>query len=140
MCPELFPQGFYWYGKRKHGPGCPSKKVQKKLTEINANLEQSSSDADNQPSEITFTETKTASTETTAVADDHQLVNHNQLNNQSADVSDDSSSVSTCEHPQGPRMTSQQAKKWKWKDIRPVNHRYNLRSRKKTKSLETGLY
>ena len=72
MCPELFPQGFYWYGKRKHGPGCPSKKVQKK---INANLEQSLSNADSQPSEITFTETKTASTETTAVADDNQLVN-----------------------------------------------------------------
>ena len=139
MCPELFPQGFYWYGKRKCGPGRLSKKVQKKLTEINANLEQSSSNADSQPSKITFTETKTASTETTAVADDNQLVNHNQLNNQLADISDDPSSVSTCKHPQGPRMTSQQAKKWKRKDIQPVNHRYNLRSRKKTKSLETGL-
>ena len=50
-----------------------------------------------------------ASTETTAVADDNQPVN--QLNNQSADISDNPSSVSTCEHPQGPRMTSQQAKK-----------------------------
>ena len=47
------------------------------------------SNADSQPSEITFTETKTASTETTAVADDNQLVNHNQLNNQSADISDE---------------------------------------------------
>ena len=132
MCPELFPQGFYWYGKRKHGPGRPSKKVQKKLTEINASLEQTSSNADSQPSEITITETKTASTETTAVADDNQLVN--QLNNQSADISDDPSSVSTCKHPQGPRMTSQRTKKWKRKDIQPVHHRYNLRSRKKTKA------
>ena len=136
MCPELFPQGFYWYGKRRHGPGRPSKKVQKKLTEINANLEQSLSNADSQPSEITFTETKTASTET---ADDNQLVNHNQLNNQSADISDDPSPVSTCEYPQGPRRTSRRAKKGKQKDIQPVNHRYNLRSRKETKSLETGL-
>ena len=106
MCPELFPQGFNWYGKRKHGPGRPSKEVHKKLTEINANLEQSSSNANSQSSEITFTETKTASTETTAVADNNQLVNHNQLNHQLADISDDPSSMSTCEHPQGPRMTS----------------------------------
>ena len=125
MYPELFPQGFYWYGKRRHGPGRPSKKVQKNLTEINANLEQSLSNADSQASEITFTETKTASTET---ADDNQLVNHNQLNNQSADISDDPSPVSTCEYPQGPRRTSRRAKKGKQKDIQPVNHRYNLRS------------
>ena len=97
------------------------------------------SNADNQPSEITFTETKTASIETTGVADDNQLVNHNPLNNQLADISDDPSPVSTCEHLQGPRRISRQAKKWKQKDIQPVNHRYNLRSRKETKSLETGL-
>ena len=71
MCPELFPQGFYWYGNS------------------NANLEQSLNNADSQPSEITFTKAKIASTETTAVANDNQLVNHNQLNNQSADISDD---------------------------------------------------
>ena len=51
-----------------------------------------------------------------------------------SDISDDPSSVSTCKHPQGPRMTSQRTKKWKRKDIQPVHHRYNLRSRKKTKA------
>ena len=103
---SYFHKDFIGMAKGKIGPGCPSKKVQKKLTEINANLEQFSSNANSQSSEITFTETKTASTETTAVADNNQLVNHNQLNNQSADISDDSSSVSIREHPQGPRMTS----------------------------------
>ena len=34
QCPELFPQGFYWYGRKRHGPGHPPKSVQKKLKQI----------------------------------------------------------------------------------------------------------
>ena len=40
MCPDSFPPGFYWYGNRKHGPGCPSKKIQRSLTQIKAALGQ----------------------------------------------------------------------------------------------------
>ena len=40
MCPDSFPPGFYWYGNRKHGPGHPSKKIQRNLTRINAALDQ----------------------------------------------------------------------------------------------------
>ena len=29
MCPDSFPPGFYWYGKRKYGSGCPLKKILK---------------------------------------------------------------------------------------------------------------
>ena len=39
MCPDSFPPGFYWYGNRKHGPGHPSKKIQRNLTQINAALD-----------------------------------------------------------------------------------------------------
>ena len=38
MCPDSFPSGFYWYGNRKHGPGRPSKKIQKGLAQINTTL------------------------------------------------------------------------------------------------------
>ena len=24
-CPSSFPQGFFWYGRRRSGPGCPTK-------------------------------------------------------------------------------------------------------------------
>ena len=70
MCPELFPQGFYWYSKRKYGPGRLSKMLLKNLTQINANLEQSLillMMIAMHPSEITSTETEAASTKTTAV-------------------------------------------------------------------------
>ena len=40
MCPDSFPLGFYWYGNRKHGPGCPLKKIQRNLIRINAALGQ----------------------------------------------------------------------------------------------------
>jgi len=30
----MFPQGFYWYGSKRHGPGRPPKHEQKKLEQI----------------------------------------------------------------------------------------------------------
>jgi len=33
-CPEMFPQGFYWYGGKRNGPGRPPKHVKKKLEQI----------------------------------------------------------------------------------------------------------
>ena len=30
----MFPQGFYWYGGKRHGPDHPPKHVQKKLEQI----------------------------------------------------------------------------------------------------------
>ena len=41
-CPPSFPNDFYWYGGRKSKPGRPSKKIQKQLEAIDAELRQSS--------------------------------------------------------------------------------------------------
>ena len=40
MCPYLFPPGFHLYGNRKHGPGHPSRKIQRNRTQIDAALAQ----------------------------------------------------------------------------------------------------
>ena len=41
-CPPSFPNDFYWYGGRRSKPGRPSKKIQKQLEAIDAELRQSS--------------------------------------------------------------------------------------------------
>ena len=109
MCPDLFPQGFYWYGKKKHGPGRPSKRVKEKLTEIHAVLDRSLVNDDRHQTEIASNKTeatpaKTTSTETKAPG---QPVDNNQPDNHPVDTSENSPSVTSDEQSQGPRVISQ---------------------------------
>ena len=51
VCPELFSQGFYWYGSKRHGPGRQPKRIQKKLAHLTsefyrAPVNEASKDAD----------------------------------------------------------------------------------------------
>ena len=66
MCLDLFPQGVYWFGKKKHGPGHPSKRVKEKLTQIHAMLDGSHINDDSHQTEIASNITEAASDKTTS--------------------------------------------------------------------------
>ena len=66
MCLDLFPQGFYWFGKKKQGPGRPSKRVKEKLTQIHAMLDGSLINDDGHQTEIASNKTEAVSAKTTS--------------------------------------------------------------------------
>ena len=47
-CPPSFPNNFYWYGGKKPKPGRPTKRIQKQLDAIDAQMKKS---RDNTPSD-----------------------------------------------------------------------------------------
>ena len=85
MCPDSFPPGFYWYSKMKHGPGHPSKKICKKLAQLNDVLGQPPISDDNYQTEV--------STKNRIGNENNQLVIGSQTNNQPVDNSGDSPSL-----------------------------------------------
>ena len=73
MCPDSLPPGYYWYGKRKHGPGHPLKKICKKFAQRNDALGQPPISDDNYQTEV--------STKNRIDDDNNELVIDSQTNN-----------------------------------------------------------
>ena len=121
MFPDSFPPGFYWYGYRKHGPGRPSKKIQKRLAQINATLGQPPINNDTSQAE--------KSTED-IIGDDH--------NQQSVDNSRDSLSATSPRRSQKPKVATQHSSKNSKQKTTQRIQPYNLRSQRKIDSLGTG--